>query len=215
MSDADPMVVATAASHGVRLSWSAVWSGFLVVVGLILLLSVLGLAVGVTAASVAAVDMSLEVAENGLKVGIGALVWCVGSLLIALFIGGLAASRSGVVVDAAAGAINGFLIWVLTVLAFVAMAASGLGATALAMFSTLASMGSAANAPPALPDAQAILWSTLAAMVATLLAAVAGAGVGRRQLKKRATAIRIHDAVASDSPLTITRAARPAPGSAH
>jgi hypothetical protein len=199
MSRADPSVVATVASHGIRLSWGAVWSGFLVTVGMILLLSVLGLAVGVTA-----VDLSPEMAGNAQQIGIGAAVWSGLSLLIALFVGGMAASRSGMMADAVAGAINGFLIWVLMLLSFIALASSGFGSMTQAMFGALAGLVSSASSPP---DAQVMLWSVLAAMVASLLAALAGAAAGRRQVMKRASAIRIHDHAPSATPLTASAGA--------
>ena len=270
----DPVVVATASSHGVRLAWGAVWSGFLVAVGAFLLLSVLGLAVGVSAA-----DVSPATDGNARTLGIGAAVWSGVSLLIALFVGGIAATRSGMTADAAAGAIEGVLIWVLAILTLLYMAGSGVGLLSRGVFGALGTVGggaaaavqridvsdltsgdvdavarrladpktiqvvasatgtsteqarttlagitervTAARADPAAataearrgvqelasqagarveraaaqaqPYATAAMWSTLIAMVVGLLAAIAGAMVGRRQVLRRVAGVRIHD----------------------
>ena len=63
--------------EGLKVSWGGVWGGVLVAIGLLLLLSVLGVAIGVTA-----VDPGETQAE---RVGTGIGIWGGLSLLIALF----------------------------------------------------------------------------------------------------------------------------------
>jgi hypothetical protein len=110
------------ALSGLRVAWGGVWSGFLVGAGVFLLLSMLGLAIGVSTASIG----PTEQLDAG-RLGTGAAIWSGLTLLIALFVGGLVATRSGMVHDRASGFIEGMLVWVLSILAIMYMAGSGLG----------------------------------------------------------------------------------------
>jgi hypothetical protein len=102
---------------GLRISWGGVWAGVLTVLGTLLFLATLGLAVGVTA-----VDPGNTNAES---IGVGAAVWSGLALLIALFVGGLAATRLGMVFDRATGAFEGALVWVVSFVAILWLASSG------------------------------------------------------------------------------------------
>ena len=115
-------IVPVAAAQGLRVAWGGVWSGFLVATGIFLLLSILGLAVGVTTASVAPGE-----GPDAGQLGLGAVIWSGVSLLIALFVGGFVATRTGQVYDRMAGTVEGVLVWVLSILAIVYMASSGVG----------------------------------------------------------------------------------------
>jgi hypothetical protein len=57
---------------------------------------------------VTAIDPGNTDAES---IGIGAAAWSSLALLIALFVGGLAATRLGMVFDRATGAFEGGLVW--------------------------------------------------------------------------------------------------------
>lgn len=114
-----------------RVSWGGVWSGFLVGLGALLLLSVLGLAVGISAVDVG----GSGVGSRGLGIGTG--VWAGLSLLIALFVGGMVAARMGRVADRAAAAMQGTLVWVLSVLGLIYLGVSGVSLGASALFGVL------------------------------------------------------------------------------
>ena len=139
---------ATTVQLGSRISWGGVWSGLLVAVGVFLLLTVLGLAIGVSAADV---DPGQDGNARGL--GIGAAVWSGLTLLISLFVGGMVATRTGMIYDRATGMIEGVLVWVLAVILLIYMASSGIGLLASGVFGTLggvtrgatAAMGSSVN----------------------------------------------------------------------
>ncbi|HEX2492420.1 MAG TPA: hypothetical protein VHK24_01505, partial [Steroidobacter sp.] len=103
--------------EGFRISWGGIWAGVLTVMGALLFLTTLGLAVGVSAIDPFSTDAS--------SVGAGAAVWSGISLLISLFIGGMAATRLGMVFDKAAGAFEGALVWVLSFLLILWLATSG------------------------------------------------------------------------------------------
>jgi hypothetical protein len=125
--------------QGYRVNWGSVWSGFLVAVGIFMLLTVLGLAIGISAA-----DIGQGANPSGL--GIGAAVWSGLTLLVALFVGGMVATRSGMVYDKAAGMIEGFLVWVLLILTLVYMAGSGIGMLSSGLFSALGGVTQSAAA---------------------------------------------------------------------
>jgi hypothetical protein len=102
---------------GFRISWGGIWAGVLTVMGTLLFLTTLGLAIGISAVDPGDTDAQ--------ALGTGAAVWSGLSLLIALFVGGMAATRLGMVFDKAAGAFEGALVWVLSFLIVLWLASSG------------------------------------------------------------------------------------------
>ena len=100
-----------------RISWGGIWAGVLTVMGTLLFLTTLGIAIGISVADPG--DTS------GRALGTGAAIWSGVSLLIALFVGGMAATRLGMVFDRAAGACEGALVWVLSFLIMLWLASSG------------------------------------------------------------------------------------------
>jgi hypothetical protein len=122
-----------------RMSWGGIWSGFLLGAGALLLLSMLGLAVGISA-----VDVGPQGGARGL--GVGAAIWAGLSLLVALFIGGMVATRLGLIVERGAAALHGALVWVLGTLALVYLAVSGVSVGAGALFGMLGGVTSGLGA---------------------------------------------------------------------
>ena len=149
---------------GLRVSWGGVWSGVLVTLGSLILLSALGVAVGVTA-------IDPETADSQ-RLATVAAAWGAVSLLASLFLGGLVATRTGMVYDRATGMFEGVLLWVVSVLLMAAFAGSGLSFIPEVTFDLSASRTAA--------------WVGLAAMVLSLLSAVSGAMAGRRGAAERA-----------------------------
>lgn len=137
----EQVVIPAAGLQGLRVAWGGVWSGFLVALGAFLLLTVLGMAIGVTAADVGTPDDT-----SARSAGISAGVWGGVTLLIALFIGGLVATRSAMIHDGAAGLIEGVLIWVLSVLTLIYMASSGLAMLTSGVFGALGNVTQGATA---------------------------------------------------------------------
>lgn len=150
--------------EGLRVSWGGVWGGVLVMMASLILLSALGVAVGVTA-------VDPDTAEPGQLAAL-AVVWGAASLLVSLFIGGMVATRIGMVYDRATGLFEGVLVWVVSVLLIVTFAGSGL--TLLPEITI------------DLEDTRAAAWTSLGAMVLSLLAAVLGALAGRKHAAARA-----------------------------
>lgn len=116
------------AVEGARVSWGAVWSGLLVGLGALMLLSTLGLAIGISTA-----DLGTGEGAGAKGLGIGAGIWAGLTLLVALFIGGMVAARTGMITDQPTALLQGALVWVLAMLGIFCLAASGIsfGAGAL------------------------------------------------------------------------------------
>ena len=104
--------------EGIRVSWGGIWGGVLTAVGLLLLLTALGGAVGITATNPADMDAG--------KLGIAAGAWLGISLLISLFVGGMVSTRIGATFDGSTGFWSGALVWVVTLLAMAYLATTSL-----------------------------------------------------------------------------------------
>jgi hypothetical protein len=114
-------------TEGMKVSWGGVFAGVLVAMGVSMLLAALGVAIGVSAVDPAAAASTI---------GIGAAVWAGLQLLLALFIGGMVATRVGAIIDRTTGFFEGVLVWVVSLLVMAYLAGSGIatlasGATSL------------------------------------------------------------------------------------
>lgn len=179
-------------AEGMRVSWGGIFGGVLVAVGLLLLLAALGVAVGITAVDPAQANLS--------RLGAGAGIWAGVSLLVALFIGGLVATRIGATHDGATSFFAGFLVWVVSLLLVAYLAASGVSSLAGGAFSLMGGAEQVAaqvqqkaedlsqnmpqleqKAQEVKPQASRAAWSTFGALVLSLAASVLGAMAGRRR----------------------------------
>lgn len=122
-------------ADGLKVSWGGIWGGVLVATGLLLLLSVLGIAIGVTAVDPGDTDPA--------TLGTGAGIWGALSLLIALFVGGMASTRIAAIFDRTAGFFEGALVWAVSVLLMIVLASSGIGMVASGAFKLVSGVGSA------------------------------------------------------------------------
>ena len=111
-----------------ELSWGGIWAGFLVGLGVLMLLNALGLAIGISL-----IDINRGATDDAQAWGIGAAAWLLLSLLASLFIAGMVSSRAGAVIDPRTGALQGTVVWVLAMLALMLFGALGmtLGSNAL------------------------------------------------------------------------------------
>ncbi len=159
-----PLSARSAGFEGLRVSWGGVWGGVLVSLGSLILLSALGVAVGMSAVNPDTADPQ--------KLATIAGVWGAVSLLASLFLGGLVSTRTGMIYDRATGMFEGALVWVVSMLLMAAFAGSGLSFVPEFTFDLTASRAAA--------------WIGLGAMVLSLLAAVSGAMAGRRGAAERA-----------------------------
>jgi len=104
-------------AEGMKVSWGGIFGGVLVALGLLLLLAALGVAIGISAAQPGETEAS--------TLGTGAGIWAGVSLLVALFVGGMVATRIGAISDGATGFFEGALVWVVSILLMGYFASSG------------------------------------------------------------------------------------------
>lgn len=143
--------------EGLRVSWGGIWAGVLAATGVILLLTSLGVAVGITAADRGSSDPGPS--------GMGAGIWAAVTLLVALFLGGLVSTRIGAIFDRTTAIFQGAMVWIVSVLLTGYLAASGIIMIAAEMQ----------------PTAMRTAWVAFGALVLSLVAAVLGSAFGRRR----------------------------------
>jgi hypothetical protein len=170
-----------------RVSWGGIIGGVLSAVGLLLLLAALGVAVGITAVDPQSTRLG--------TVGTGAGIWTGVSMLLALFVGGLVATRLGATFDKTTSFFEGFLVWVVSLLLVAYLAASGVSSLAGGTFGMIGAeaMDQAQADPQAVqqmaqdvkPQAARAAWVTFGALLLSLGAAVGGAMAGRRRQPAR------------------------------
>jgi hypothetical protein len=123
--------------YGIRIAWGGVWAGLLIGFGVLLLLGALGLAIGITAAD----------AAGARELGIGAVIWGLLTLLIALFIGGMVASRTSLVYDRMTSMVQGSLVWVMSILILLYLTTAGLAMGVGAVFDAFGAAARGVIAP--------------------------------------------------------------------
>jgi hypothetical protein len=140
-----------------------------------LVLTTLGLAIGFSAD---AHDV------NAQAIGTGAIIWSRVALLIALFLGGAAATRMSMVWDRPTALAQGALVWVASLIVGLFLSANGIGLMASAAL-TYGLRSDAAHRMAAAPSA--VAWITFIAVILSLLVTLAGAALGRRQAAAHVT----------------------------
>lgn len=197
---AERVIMTTGESE--RVSWGAILGGLTVALGAWILLSVLGLAVGLSS-----VDPNHPATLKSATMATG--IWSLVTPVLALLAGGLVAARTAGIVRRPTAAIHGLVLWSLSTVASIALvgslvrgvvsAATGLGSTGAGAADSEWSEANPARPPSdwtdearqdfdlgALRAADATgkaLWFVFVGMACGLVAAVAGStlGVSRRQ----------------------------------
>lgn len=121
-----------------RVRWGAVFAGFVIALVTQMLFTVLGLAIGLTA-------VDPREGAPGQAFGWGAAVWGGVSLLCSLFVGGYVAGRFSGVLRSGDGAMNGVLVWALSLLATVWLVSTGIGSLLSTSFSLVSGVTQAAG----------------------------------------------------------------------
>lgn len=103
---------------GFRLSWGAIFAGFIIATMIQIVLALLGIAVGFT---------TWDVGDPARDLGMGLGLWIALSSLIALFVGGLTTGRLAGVLTRGDGALHGVVMWGLAMLVNLWLLASGAG----------------------------------------------------------------------------------------
>lgn len=121
---------------GFRLSWGAIFAGFVIATVTQVVLSVLGMAIGFSA---------WNPATGGFAgMGIGAAIWFVITAIVSLFLGGLALGRLAGILKTKDAVLHGIVMWGLSTLVAVWMVANGVGALVGTTFGALTQTASAA-----------------------------------------------------------------------
>jgi len=108
--------------EGMKISWGGVFGGVLAGIGVLMLLSSLGVAVGISATNPRNPD--------GGALGTGAAIWTSLALLISLFVAGWASTRLSMLWERTTAMFEGALVWVLSMILIVYLTASGIGLVA-------------------------------------------------------------------------------------
>lgn len=124
--------------NGMKISWGGVFGGVLAGIGALMLLSSLGLAVGISATDARNPD--------GSALGTGAAVWTAVSLLVALFLAGWASTRLSMMWERTTAIFEGVLVWVLSMILILYLTASGIGLVASGAFGLLGGTAQAVSA---------------------------------------------------------------------
>ncbi|SHI86802.1 hypothetical protein [Wenxinia saemankumensis] len=130
-----------------RASWSAIFAGTVIGLGIFVVLSLLGLGLGF-----ALIDTTENSPMNGSITATG--IWTFASQLIALGVGGYAAGRLAGYRETMGALLHGAAVWGLATLASVWLAVSAAGTAVNAVGSALSSLGSgvASAAQAVIPD---------------------------------------------------------------
>lgn len=107
--------------------WGAILAGVVVGISIQLVLTLLGIASGLTTVSTA----------QGQEAGIGPLIWAGISMLIAAFIGAYVAARMSGLKRKADGVLHGMVSWAVTTLLFAALATSAAGSMMNNLFDSM------------------------------------------------------------------------------
>jgi len=118
---------------GPRVRWGGVMSGFVVAMGTILLLTALGVAIGITTLNDP--RATTEYVDSGL--GIGASIWGAITLLLACFLGGMVSTRVTDRPDRGGAFIHGTLVWTLVAVFLIWLLGQGISFGLSSLFGAL------------------------------------------------------------------------------
>lgn len=133
-----------------RVSWGAIFAGTVVGIGVLLMLSLAGLALGLSSADFGPGEDGL----SGFTTGAG--IWLVISQLVALAIGGFVAGRLAAIPKTTSTAFHGAAVWGVATIAMAYLASSAVSSVVSTATSAVGSVASgvAQVAPAAAPDQQ-------------------------------------------------------------
>ncbi len=172
-----------------RVQWGPIIAGVLTAIATLLILTVLGLAIGASA---------LEPRDVGESLGVGAAVWGALSAIIAFFLGGWVAAKTAAVGGAGSGMINGLMVGVTILALLLWLAGTGVANVVGAIGSNVGDIANVAqgqgqSAQQAQQATQQVdpnqafetvrdsAWGTLAGLVLPLIAAAAGGLLGHNK----------------------------------
>jgi hypothetical protein len=127
--------------QGPRVRWGGVMSGLFIAIGVLMVMSALGLAIGVTALG----DPREATGDTASGLGIGAGIWAFITLLIALFLGGLVSTKVTDRPDRPGAVMHGALVWVLFFLFTIWLIGSGISLGLSGLFGAMSELARGAT----------------------------------------------------------------------
>lgn len=140
--EAVPVAADVVTPLGPRVRWGGVMSGLFVALGALMLLTTLGLAIGITVLG----DPRAATDETASGLGIGAGIWAFITLLVAVFLGGMVSTKVTDRPDRAGAVIHGTLVWVLFMLFLFWLMASGISLGLSGLFGVMRTFAQGATA---------------------------------------------------------------------
>lgn len=131
------LIEQTGTPEGMKISWGGVFGGVLAGIGTLLLLTSLGLAVGISAVDPRNPDAG--------TIGTGAAIWTTLTLLISLFVAGWASTRLSMLWERTTAMFEGALVWVMSLILILYLTANGIGLIASGAFGLLGSAAQTAG----------------------------------------------------------------------
>jgi len=122
-----------------RVRWGPIFAGLFAALSTLIVLSILGLAVGLT---------SYDAGDPLRNFGIGAGIWGAISTLVAFLLGGWLAARTAAAAGRGNGVLNGAMVWIVAIPLILYLVSSGLGSL-LNTAGSVAATGVTALAPAA------------------------------------------------------------------
>lgn len=122
-----------------RVRWGPIFAGLFAALSTLIVLSILGLAVGLT---------SYDAGDPLRNFGIGAGIWGAVSTLVAFLLGGWLAARTAAASGRGNGVLNGAMVWIVAIPLILYLVSSGLGSL-LNTAGSVAATGATALAPAA------------------------------------------------------------------
>jgi hypothetical protein len=185
-----------------RVRWSSILAGLFAALATLMVLSLLGVAIGLTAASGDPNGGVAGAAGKAGNYGIGAAIWAAIAALISFFIGGYVAARTAGIRGKTNGWINGALVWAITLPLLLWLASSGasgflnaIGFNLQGFTNSLSSAVNSTGANPVNTDPAAVqqatetarngAWGALIALLLGLAAASLGGWLGGRDHNDR------------------------------
>ena len=171
-----------------RVRWGAVWGGLLAALTALLILSLLGLAVGLSVVNSGATAAGGPPVDTGRN----SAIWEGASLIIAFLIGGYVAGRTANTVNRGTAALNGLMVFLLSVPLLLAVVLGGFGNVAGALnlnFSQLQSALTHTSVSVASGDlvaARNAAWGALIGVLIGLIASALGGLLGARNRRAHA-----------------------------
>lgn len=150
-----------------QIRWGPVWAGAIVTIATLVILSLLGVAVGATA---------LEPGADAQTMETGGFIWGGIAALIAFFLGGMTAGGTAAVRGPMAGTFNGAMVWALTLVISMLLLTLGAGA-AVGLLGAFGMTGEDASGLFG-GLSESGLWWTFGAMIVGLVIAALGGLVG-------------------------------------